>query len=532
MAVSSNVDPETKARRAGAFERLGTLVGLLVLVLGGTAFVSTAASTSAARLAVMQPVETYALAVHHQLVRNHSLTGTWVQTIHMGYEDAWTWSGHHALTLIGASAVYPLLGGVLGLTVLQIIGVALGAIPAALLGRRALGSAWGLGLGAAIYLGHPAVMALALQDYQDLVFIVPSIMVLAAALGARRAIWVPAAVLIGLAPREEALPLVVACALVVWPPGGWRRWVGQVALTVAMAGAYGWILARYFPATTGVQGPEGSSRLGEAVAVLLDRGLTGVDGWSHLFDFYALSWAPLGGLALASPLGLLPAIPLIVLHMAIPDGNGIDRVWAGHAHHLAPAVAFIVLATITGAGRLLRWASRLSVRGRVVGPPLALVSGLLLLGYNLLWLSAWSRPYNLVVTLLPRQPTLEHPVWTLARRLPSEAVPVVSTRHAIAVSDREVSYTWEESLFDKAGRRGLGAATHLLAPRSASDVVDWALAMPGATIVDEHEGYVTVSWPEGSIDASGRTREHRWPAIPDWYPAGYAEAALPGVPLR
>ena len=37
------------------------------------------------------------MAVHEQLLRCE--TGSWFQSVHRGYDDAWTWSGHRALTL-------------------------------------------------------------------------------------------------------------------------------------------------------------------------------------------------------------------------------------------------------------------------------------------------------------------------------------------------------------------------------------------------------------------------------------------------
>ena len=63
---------------------------------------TTAASTSHARIAALQTVEPYAFSVHEQLVRNFGIEGRFFQTIHKGYDDAWTWSGHRALTLIAS----------------------------------------------------------------------------------------------------------------------------------------------------------------------------------------------------------------------------------------------------------------------------------------------------------------------------------------------------------------------------------------------------------------------------------------------
>ena len=61
-----------------------------------------------ARINAIQTVEPYAFAVYEQLMRNFDATGQFSQTIHSGYDDAWTWSGHRALTLPALAKVYGL----------------------------------------------------------------------------------------------------------------------------------------------------------------------------------------------------------------------------------------------------------------------------------------------------------------------------------------------------------------------------------------------------------------------------------------
>ena len=72
---------------------------LLLATLLMWLFWATAVSTTWARINAIQTVEPYAFAVHEQLMRNFDANGSFSQTIHAGYDNAWTWSGHRALTM-------------------------------------------------------------------------------------------------------------------------------------------------------------------------------------------------------------------------------------------------------------------------------------------------------------------------------------------------------------------------------------------------------------------------------------------------
>lgn len=521
-------------------EGLGLLLGLAALAAGMVFLYGTLASTSAARLAVLRTIEPYALAVHEQLVRNQALTGTWVQTIHAGYDDAWTWSGHRALTLVLSAWLYRFDPSALWLTELQIAATLLGAVPAALIGRAVLGSTWGLLLGGGLYLTHPAMMALALQDYQDLCFALPALTFTLWSMRAGHPAWPLLGAAVGVMPREECVPLVVACALFTLPAQGRRRHAWNLAAALLVAGLYAGVAQALFPITTAPGPGQGHDTplVNAMKTVLAARGPEDLPGLAHIHEFYALIWAPVGLLALASPLTLLPGAGLLLMHMTVPYDNGVDRFWSGHAHHIAPILPFVLVATIEGSSRLLRLLSRLRPPALpALGRALAGLAGAGLLGWCVAWTQAWGTGFHLAWSWTPWTPPYEHPAWTLARRLPADAVPVVSVRHAVVVSDRARSYTWEESLHDKGqdenGRaRGLGAATHLIAPAALTTVTGWALAMEGAAVVDEEDGYVTIAWRPGAPDLAGRRREDAWPPVPDWVPAGYTVDSLPGVPRR
>ena len=499
------------------------------VVLLGLVFVGVGCSTSWARIAVLRTVEPYGLAVHQQLLFNFADSGSFFQTIHTGYDDAWTWSGHRAATLPLVGILYGLAPSPFFLTAIAIGLVALGVVPAAALGRRALRHPAGMLAGALLYLGCPAVMGLALQDYQDLVFALPLLLCTLWAMRAQQPWMVAIGALLGCLPREECLPLVVAAAIVSidlsWERP-WLRWARNVGIAVAVALVYGLLLALVFP--VGEHGYE--VPVGNAFGGFVDPSQRlELFGLRSIGSFYGLIWAPLGLVGLAAPVTALPGLVLLLLHMTVPWGLGVDRVWGGHAHHVAPMVPFFVCAAILGAARVLRGSAhpRLGSAGRVL--PWVLAAGAL--GY-LAWFDlTWARRANLVLRPWPSQPQLWHPAWVLVPLLPVDAAPIVPLEVSLAVSDRARSYTFSESLLDKAPGRGLGAGTHLIVHRDNALVRSWGEAMPGAVLVAESEPFLLMSWDRGAVDPTmarwGRQPPERittWP-----FRVGGADELPPGV---
>ncbi len=476
---------------------LACVAGVALLA---TVFFGVACSTSWARIAVLRTVEPYALAVHEQLLYNFAHAGSFFQTIHTGYDDAWTWSGHRAATLPVVGMIYGLAPSPFFLTAILIGGVTLGAVPAAGLGWRAFRHPLGMVLGALLYLGCPAVMGLALQDYQDLVFALPFLMVTLWALRARRWWWVLLGALLGCLPREECIPVVVAAAVISMDPSWerpWRRWLRNLALAAGVAGAYALVLALFFPVHATSHDMPMAASLGGFVDPQQQLRLFGID---QLESFYALAWAPVGLVGLLAPVTLLPGLGLMLMHMTVPWGHGVDRHWGGHVHHLAPMVPFFVAAAILGAAR----AARLLRHPRLgrAGPVLPWALGVLLLAYGLWWNLSWAAGFNLVLRPWPSWPQRWHPAWSLVSSLPPDAVPIVPLDASLAASARPRSYTFSESLTDKAPGQGLGAGTHLLVHRDNAAVLAWGLAMPGARIAGEAEPFLLLTWDSGAADPS------------------------------
>ncbi len=507
-------------------QRWVTALAVAALVLAAGCFFSTALSTAWARIAALQTIEPYAFAVHEQLLYNFSQGGEFFQTIHTGYDDAWTWSGHRAATLPLVGLLYGLWPGPVQLAGILAALVTLGVVPAAMLGRSALKHPAGLALGGLLYLACPAVMALALQDYQDLVLALPCLMVTLWAMRARRFWWVILGALVGCLPREECVPAVLAAAVITmdltWDRP-WRRWLRNLGTSAAVVLVYSLALALLFPLSSGEHDMPLAASLGSFVDPEQQIRLFGLQFFN---SFYALMWAPVGLVGLLAPLAVLPGLGLMLMHMTVPWGHGVDRSWSGHAHHLAPVLPFFVAASILGAARLLRWCRhpRLGRAGSLL-PWIAVAA---LLAYGAWWDLTWSRAYNLVLSPLPARPALWHPAWALVEQLPQDAVPVVPLEVSLAVSARDRSYTFGESLADKAPELGLAAGSHLIVHADNSPVRRWGMAMPGAAVVASSEPFLLIGWDQGAEDptwaAGGVSHSER---IPSW---PYKLGAVGGVP--
>ncbi len=509
-------------------------VSLLLLLVAGLYFWGTAVSTAWARLAALQTIEPYAFAVHEQLMFNFSRDHAFTQTIHRGYEDSWTWGGHRAVTLPMTAMLYGLSPHPLWLAQIMLIAVLLGVIPAALLGQRVTRSGLGLAWGGLVYLGAPVTMVMATQDYQDLVYALPFLMFAIFALSSGKWWLTLLAAVLVILPREECVPMGVIIAVLCppWQTGQrrprWRMWGLNIAVTLLVAGLYTWWVQRAWPlesdgysmpllsAIKGATGEAGGGRIF-------------LEGWVYIDVFYSLMWIPLGFLVLAAPNTALPGVALILFHMTVPEGMGIDRSWSGHCHHMAMSAAFLLSAMIEGGGRLLRLIAGGEGAGRVPRSVLAVALGAGLLAWSGRTWQDWSEYYHLVTGFSAQTPVWVHPVWSLVRELPDDAVPIASKDASIAISSRARSYTYDESLSQKAPRYGLAAGTHLIADTRKEELIAWAMAMHGARIVKEAPPFVLITWTPGSWDAYANQRIQIERGQP-WTGSYSKDTDIPGVP--
>ena len=91
------------------------------------------------------------------------------------------------------------------------------------------------------------------------------------------------------------------------------------------------------------------------------------------------------------------------------------------------------------------------------------------------WWFSWAGYFNVIPSLYPKRPVWEHPAWGLAAELPEDAVPLVSKKTSIVASNRLLSYTFDESLFEKEPRNGLKIATHMIVDQRREKVMELSL---------------------------------------------------------
>ncbi len=438
---------------------------------------------SEAQVAGLQNVENYALAVFCQLFYNFSEHGVWAQTIHFGYVDSWMWSGHRVGILPLVGWLYGLDPDPIWLCRMQILAVSLGAIPAYGLGRIAIGGIWGGVAGLVLYLGYPPLVAITLQDYQDLVVGMPLLLLAVWQSRRKSTMGFAIAALLACMAREELIPMVVLIGLAV--PGSFRQrisWAIRGALVAAAYGGVLWILGQSF---SGYDNPM-MSHTGDLFEQWPPQ-------WSRspeeARNFYLPFLQPLHFLAFLNPLALLPAFGGMFFHLTAPGHGGVDAHWRGHIHHMAPVALFLVVATIDGVGLLVR-ASRRALRWR---RPLLILTGLGAAGVTIALARPWMSFLDLQPRLWPSDPAVEHaPEWALAAQIPAEAVAATDTWASLTIANRRKAYTYDESLRDKLPGAGVEALDWILVRRADPVWLRAATRAQGATIVDETEDYVLV----------------------------------------
>lgn len=502
-------------------KRFHSIVPYVLSLLVCWLFWCTAVSTSVSRISSMQTIEPYAFAVHEQLMLNFAESGSFFQTIHSGYDDKWTWSGHRALTLPGIAYLYGLNPSAQWLAQLMITFVTLGALSCGALVQTIFSSRWGFLWGVLVYCTCPATISLALQDYQDLVFALPFLITSAWLFRLGKWYLAPLAVLFAIAPREECVPMALALSILFLPyrkdKPAFRLWAMNIILAVVLVGGYLVWAERYYPiATSGHDMP-----LQNAVGSLRS-GTIFLEGWLYLQRFYAYIWVPLGLFAFFAPWVALPALALCLLHMSVPEGHGVDRSWGGHCHHMAPAAAFAVASIAIGGFRciqLFRWGW------------LRTLLGVSMASWAGWWWYSWSSYYNLILSATPQEPEWEHPAWTLAKKLPDDAVPVVGTLNSIAVSNFPRSYTFDESLYSKERHKGLAVATHMIFDKRKEKVLEWVERMPGYSVLEEEDVFVLATWNPRTLDSGVlyRPKFGRKQAYVGSYTKG---SDIPGVPPK
>ena len=439
----------------------------------------TVANTAAERVASLNGVENYAMAVFCQLFWMWSQFGEWSQTIHFGYVDDWMWSGHRVGWLPVVGWAYGLDPSPVWLTRIQIGLLSLGALPAWGMGRDEIHRRWGGPTGLVLYLGFPPLAAMALQDYQDLVLSIP--LILGAVWQCRRGHTL-GFIAFGLAAamcREELVAMVALVGLS--HGGGWRMRLGWLArsggLAVAAAGVL-WFIGRDF---VGYDNPA-LSHSGDLV-------LAWPPVWTRtaadISEFYLAFMKPVHFLAILSPLTLVPGIAALFFHLTAPAHGGVDTAWSGHIHHMAPVVGFVVAASIVGTGRLAALSLRLGAyKSAVLGLTAAIA-----LSATVALAIPWMGFLGLQPALSLHAPTNIAPEWSLIDTVPPDAAIATDTHAALVIANRRQAYTYDESLADKRPGEGLSALDFILVRKQHTSWIAEVVAAEGIP-VGESADYV------------------------------------------
>lgn len=407
-------------------------------------------------------VENYGMAVYQQLIASAALDGRYLQTIHTGYADHWMWSGHRSLWMLIVPHLYRLWPSAEAMVCLQAGIFALGTFPAFGLGWRSIGGGHPLGgpvggaIGVAIYALYPASFAVARADYQELSFGIPFALL---ALHQSRRQSVVGFVLAGFllcSAREEWVAMLPLLGLSFPGSLGARaRWVG---LGTAVAGAYAgllWFLGRDF---TGYD----NQTVGQ-LAGMMELGVKWSREWGDVRKFYLGFFVPVQWLALLAPLTLLPALGALFIHLTAPAAGGVDAVWTGHIHHMAPVAAFAAAGAIDGVGvvsRLLGRLPRYALHARLLGLG-ALVALWAALGP--LWMNATRVHPRIFPSFGANRPPVA-PEWSLLAEIAQGATVATDRTGSLLVAGRRGAYTYDESMADKLRGRGLDAMDYVLLP--------------------------------------------------------------------
>lgn len=479
--MSSEPAP-SRSRRA--FDALGWLV----TAVAAWVWFCTLAARASDKVRTLRTIENYALAVHDQLIWNYAFTGEWKQTIHFGYDNTWTWSGHHSLWLFVVAQAYRFAPGPLTLCWIQIGLVALGAFAAHALGRVAIGGWLGGLVGTAVYLAYPPLQAVALNDYQDLILGTPWAL---AALAANRHGSRVAFALCAIAAAFTREEWVVVVAMIPFTtPGGWRKKLREGAIGLGILAPYVIFLALHRVKSTGHDTPMFSQ-----IASMLTWPPPFTRTWVDVENFYRVLFATTQLLAFAAPLTFLMAVPALLFHATADARGGVDATWLGHIHHMAPIAALLCGATIEGIGALWKLGRGRPVWMRGVGA--LLVAGLVAWNSQCLGPVIRANQLREAYTLAPRTTPPDAPEWALVAQAPADASICTDVVGSILVSSRERSYTYDESLRDKEPQRDLRACDWILVRKSHTDWWRRAKEARASEKVGETAEYVFyhLPWP-------------------------------------
>ena len=451
----------------------------LIPLVAAWVWFCTVANRSAEMVLSLNNVENYALAVFSQLFWMWAHLGEWAQTIHFGYVDSWMWSGHRVGWLPFIGWTYGLDPNPVWLTRIQIAVVSLGALPAWGMGRDEINKRWGGFAGLLLYLGFPPLVAMALQDYQDLVLAIPFIVGAVWLCRQGRTMGFMLCALGAAMCREELVPMVVLIGLT--HPGHWRlkfRWTLKAGFLAAAYGSLLWYIGLDF---TGYDNPM-MSHSGDMVLSWPPIWTRELTDWNN---FYSAFLKPVHFLAFLSPITLLPGFGALFFHLTAPAHGGVDTAWDGHIHHMAPIVGFVIAACIQGVGTAYRWSKHL---GKIQNAAVA-VSAVAMVVSTVALAMPWTKFLGLQPSISLQYPNHVAEEWALIAELPTNASIATDTHASVIIANRKEAFTYDESLADKRPGEGLDALDYILVRKKHRS---WLNLIAGAngTLIGETKTYL------------------------------------------
>ncbi len=356
-------------------ERLSAL-GVLVLVVGFAVANTVVAGLSWRSLRPEWPLD---MAYFHQQVWNLAHGNGFVQSVHWHEGQSLLANGQFSPILVLAAPLQRLWPGLDSLLSLQSALIALGGYGAWRLARaHGAGPAVSLG-GAAVFLLQAPLWHVAQSDVRPLVWSVPFLVLLAAALAEQRRFEVLVWALLACLCREE-IPLIVAGLAILHGlgrgvPNRSRAFAFAIA-TSALGLLAATVLVRTHAPWNHVSSNmsllESWSWVGTSLpGVWSPPGVGTEPGWvGRLSDrsIWLLAWGwPVGLLALGAPRLLLATVPLLGYLMTT------DLNWACEgcsSYYTGPAVALVGGAAAVALGRLdgSRPTARATWTGHALGP--------------------------------------------------------------------------------------------------------------------------------------------------------------------
>jgi uncharacterized membrane protein len=310
---------------------------------------------------------TYAedMGIMDQVLWNTAHGHFWQETICNSVSDtnclagASRWAIHFEPTMLLLVPIYVVAPDPRTLQLIQIVGVALGALPAYWLGARRLSSAVGGVCIAALYLCMPILRSATLSDFHMVTLAAPTLMFALWYMEDRndRGLFISLLLAIGM---KEQIPLDVFM-IGLWIAIGQRRWrCGIQVMLLAIAWLALALTVMHLASPLGVSPSTG--RYDGVLGTLSKIPLLWQDTArrTYLLDLLANT----GGICLLAPWVLVMAGPSILVN-ALSD---YPNQYAGLYHYNADIAPFLVLATLEGVVVLLVLIRRITRRIEFIDP--------------------------------------------------------------------------------------------------------------------------------------------------------------------